>query len=107
MSMEWALLLNLKPSASIVRCQPFHLHRLWLSPHAISAGGVFPAATSADSPLAHKVVHPLQLALVVLFHAAFKLHIISDDITFPEVAKIVYKATRRVFLCVCVETFKG
>ena len=28
----------------------------------------YPAATSADSPLAHMVVHPLQLALVVLFH---------------------------------------
>ena len=29
---------------------------------------LYPAATSADSPLAHMVVHPLQLALVVLFH---------------------------------------
>ena len=28
----------------------------------------YPAATSADSPLAHMVVHPLQLALVVFFH---------------------------------------
>ena len=34
------------------------------------AGGVFPAATSADSHFAHVVVHPLQLALVVLFHLA-------------------------------------
>ena len=29
---------------------------------------LYPAATSADSPLAHMVVHPVQLALVVLFH---------------------------------------
>ena len=29
---------------------------------------LYPVATSADSPLAHVVVHPLQLALVVLFH---------------------------------------
>ena len=29
---------------------------------------LYPAATSTDSPLAHMVVHPLQLALVVLFH---------------------------------------
>ena len=29
---------------------------------------LYPAATSADSPLAHMVAHPLQLALVVLFH---------------------------------------
>ena len=29
---------------------------------------LYPAATSADSPLAHMVIHPLQLALVVLFH---------------------------------------
>ena len=29
---------------------------------------LYPAATSADNPLAHMVVHPLQLALVVLFH---------------------------------------
>ena len=29
---------------------------------------LYPASTGADSPLAHKVVHPLQLALVVLFH---------------------------------------
>ncbi len=30
---------------------------------------LYPAATSADSPLAHMVVHPLQLVLVVLFHS--------------------------------------
>ena len=47
--------------------QPFHLRRRWLSPVATCAG-VFPAATSADSPLAHVVVHPLQLALMVLFN---------------------------------------
>ena len=29
---------------------------------------LYPAATNADSPLAHMVIHPLQLALVVLFH---------------------------------------
>ena len=29
---------------------------------------LYPAATSADSPLAHMEAHPLQLALVVLFH---------------------------------------
>ena len=29
---------------------------------------LYPAATSADSPLAHMVVHPVQLVLVVLFH---------------------------------------
>ena len=29
---------------------------------------LYPVATSADSPLAHMVVHPLQLALVVPFH---------------------------------------
>ena len=29
---------------------------------------LYPTATSADSPLAHMVAHPLQLALVVLFH---------------------------------------
>ena len=29
---------------------------------------LYPAATSADIPLAHMVAHPLQLALVVLFH---------------------------------------
>ena len=29
---------------------------------------LYPAATSADSPLAHMVAHPVQLALVVLFH---------------------------------------
>ena len=29
---------------------------------------LYPATTSADSPLAHMVAHPLQLALVLLFH---------------------------------------
>ena len=29
---------------------------------------LFPAANSADSPLAQMVVHPLQLGLVVLFN---------------------------------------
>ena len=29
---------------------------------------LYPAASTADSPLAHMVAHPLQLALVVLFH---------------------------------------
>ena len=31
---------------------------------------LFLAATSTDSPLAHMVLHPLQLALVALFHPA-------------------------------------
>ena len=31
-------------------------------------GGISLAATNADNPLAHMVVHPLKLMLVLLFH---------------------------------------
>jgi len=41
-----------------------------LSPVALALVLLYPAAISADNPLVHMVVHPLQLALVVLFHPA-------------------------------------
>ena len=50
--------------------QTFQLHRWWLSLVATCTGVFFPAPTSADSPLVHVVVHPQQLALVVLYHPA-------------------------------------